>query len=329
MNWHKKISTAFIALALGFSSIQAAERDFFSEANEAYDSGRYRDAITLYRAAIREGQREVFSWFNLGNTLVHLDKPFLAIVAYKRSAELAPEFVRPHSMLGDLYFLHDDMGAAIAAYRRAIEMGEDNEHLHFALGEAYFRTGENTLSLKHFEKVVRLNPDRLEAWQAQTEIYERLGDLEMAAEILEEAIRLSPVAGADIYLYLSYLYEQQEDWKKAIRSLEDALLLEGDNTSARLHLARLYTKQQSPFLSILTLEEGLDKEKNPWLALELAQVYFQRGRLDEALEWYLKAWSWGEFSGRQGAENVGHSYYNAGEKEKAEAVYEQIRSADY
>ena len=48
-------------------------------------------------------------------------------------------------------------------------------------------------------------------------------------------------------------------------------------------------------------------------------------RYDEAFECYMKAWRAGNSQGRIGAENVGHIFSNAGDTEKAEALYARIR----
>ena len=53
--------------------------DYFFKANELYDQGKYKEAVPLYRAAIDEGRYEPFAWFNLGNSLVQLDRKQVAM----------------------------------------------------------------------------------------------------------------------------------------------------------------------------------------------------------------------------------------------------------
>jgi tetratricopeptide (TPR) repeat protein len=227
--------------------------------------------------------------------------------------------------MGDLYYLYEDVGLAIVCYRRALELGEDTEHIHYALGESYLKAGENTLSLKHFERVLRDNPDRIDVYFAMTEVYRRIGDFEQAQNVLQEAITISPAAGADVYFYLAYLYLQDQNTDLAIRTLEDGLSLDPDNVDVRRHLADLFIQQESPYMAVFTLEQGLELKKNAYLALDLAQIYFNLNRLEEALQYYEQAWKQGAFSGRIGMENVGHSFYNQGDKERAQEVYARIR----
>ncbi len=88
----------------------------------------------------------------------------------------------------------------------------------------------------------------------------------------------------------------------------------------------MYVKNESPWMAIFTLEEGLRHKKGiADLNLDLGQIYFTQKRYDEAFECYMKAWRAGNSQGRIGAENVGHIFSNAGDTEKAESLYARIR----
>jgi tetratricopeptide (TPR) repeat protein len=88
----------------------------------------------------------------------------------------------------------------------------------------------------------------------------------------------------------------------------------------------MYVQNNSPWMAIFTLEEGLRHKKGKGdLNLDLGQIYFSQKRYDEAFECYMKAWLAGNSQGRIGAENVGHVYSNAGDTEKAESLYKRIR----
>lgn len=310
-------------LANGF----ATPGDWFAQGNAAYDKGDFTEAVRLYRTAIREEQFEVFAWFNLGNSLVKLDRPGLASVAYRRSAELAPQFVRPWVLLGDLHFVHGELGAAIAHYRRALELGEDGEHIHFALGEAYLRVGSFTDAERHLETLVRRNPDRIDGWFAMAEIQERLGDLERAVELLGEALRLSPQAGAQAYFYLAHLHSRRDSVRLAIVAMEDGLMLETKNSEARRHLAQMYLDIDSPWMALFTLEAGLGAPpgERREILVDMGQIYFGQARYGEALQHFREAWRLGSPTGRLGAENVAIKYQNAGQTALADSVRADLR----
>jgi tetratricopeptide (TPR) repeat protein len=309
-------------------ALAQAKQDFFVQGNQLYDQAKYLEAIKYYRAAIAEGQFEPFAWFNLGNSLVQIGKNNIAMVAYRRSAELAPKFVRPWLLLGDLYFTHADYGLAIASYKRARELGEGSEHLHYAMAECYRQLGEHTLAQKEYEQVLKLNQDRIDCWYALAEIQEKLEDYSEAVRVLRQAIQLTPAAGADAFFYLAYLQLQRDSIPQGISALEDGLLLNPGNQMARRHLASLYVDQGSPWMSIFTLEQGLSPQGAPPdrdLQVDLGQIYFDQTRYPEALEHFIQAWKLGSTQGRIGAENVGNAFFNAGDSLQADEAYRRVR----
>lgn len=300
--------------------------DFFKKANGLYDQGKYTDAIQVYRAAIREGQYEPFAWFNLGNCLVQLQKYNMAIIAYKRATELAPKFVKPWVLLGDLYYMHGDIGLALAHYGRARELGESGEHIDYATASCYLQGKDYLFAERYFEKVLEANPDRLDAWFGMAEGYEKTGDFAQAVQVLRRAIQLSASVNAEVYYTLAYYYTELDSLKPAVLAMEDGLMLSPGNIGARRHLAQMYQQQGSPWMAIFTLEQGLSL-KAPGvrdLHLDLGQIYFAQKRYDEALEQYTQAWKLGSHQGRIGVENVGNTWYNLGDKERAERVFKQL-----
>lgn len=320
-------SSKFIAVVLClFLAVTAhAAEDYFFQANELYDQGKFKEAVQLYRAAIDEGRYEPFAWFNLGNAMVQLDRKQVALVAYKRTVELLPTFTKAWALMGDLYFLSEDIGEAIAAYNRAIELGGETDHIHFALAECYLKGRDWTLAQKHFEKALQLNPDRMDAWYGLAEVYEKLGDYEYAIKTLQNALQMTATAGADVHFTLAYYYRSMDSTRLSLNEMENGLLMDPENVSARRYLAQTYVKENSPWMAIFTLEEGLRHKKGKAdLNLDLGQIYFNQKRYEEAFECYMKAWLAGNSQGRIGAENVGHVYSNAGDTEKAESFYKRI-----
>ncbi len=314
----------FLAFFLSFNSFSSAE-DYFKKANELYDQGKFKEAVPLYRAAIKEEQYEPFAWFNLGNTLVQLGKNNVAMVAYRRTTELMPGFVKAWMLLGDIYYLSGDPGLAIAAYNRALEIGEETDHIHFALAECYLKGRDYTLAQRHFERALYLNPDRMDAWFGLAEVYEKLGDYEYAIKTLNNAVQLTASAGAEVHYTISYYYASMDSIQKAINAMEDGLLMNPDNTQARRYLAQMYLQAEAPWMAIFTLEEGFRFKKNlAELYVDLGQIYFDQKRYDEALEQFINAWKIGSSQGRIGAENVANTWFNAGDEAKANIIYKRI-----
>jgi tetratricopeptide (TPR) repeat protein len=303
-----------------------AVQDYFKKANELYDTGKYVEAVPVYRAAIKHGQLEPYAWFNLGNTLVHLEQNHVAIVAYKRAAELAPDFAKPWMLLGDISYSYKDYGQAAIYYGRALELNEKSEYLNYALASAYLNLKSFVLAERYFEQTLNENPDRLEAWFGLAECARQTGDFQLATEILQKALQKSVNVSPDLYYTLSYYYLQQDSLKAAIRSMENGLYMDSKNFNARIYLAELYEKANSPWMAIWTLEQGIvagDGFRE--LEMVLAEIYFKQKRYTEALKHYQKAMKSGNPAARIGIENVGHAFYNQGDNLQAEAAYKMLR----
>lgn len=317
---------SFFVLVLLCAFPASANDDFFFKANELYDQGKFKEAVRYYRAAIDDGKYEPFAWFNLGNASVQLGKKNIAMVAYKRTVELLPDFHKAWMLLGDIYYLDGATPEAIAAYKRVLELDAETDHVHFALAECYLKGKDWTLAQKHFERALQLNPDRMDAWYGLAEVYEKLGDYEYAIKTLRNALQMTATAGADVHFTLAHYYRSMDSTRLAMNEMENGLLLDPENVSARRYLSVMYQKANSPWMAIFTLEEGLRHKKGiAELNLDLGQIYFTQKRYDEAFECYMKAWLAGNSQGRIGAENVGHVFSNAGETEKAETLYARIR----
>lgn len=308
---------------------QAFAQGNFAKANELYDQGNFKESVKYYRAAIDddyERRYEPYAWFNLGNALVQLKRPNVAMVAYKRTVELLPDFVRAWALLGDLYFMADDIGMALAAYGRAVELGEDTDHIHFAMAECYLKARDYTNAERHYERTLRINPDRMDAWYGLADVYEKLGDYENAIKTLNNALQFTATAGADVHFTLSHFYIQMDSTRKALNSMENGLLMAPENVSARRFLAHMYLKAEEPWMALFILEDGLRyKQGKAELYVDIGQIYFGQKRYDEAFENYLNAWKLGSSQGRIGAENVGHIWFNAGDEAKAQELYKRIR----
>jgi tetratricopeptide (TPR) repeat protein len=318
-----RVALLFAMLAAVF----AFAEDFFKKANEFYDAGKYAEAVPIYRAAIKHGQLEPYAWFNLGNTLVHLRQNHVAIVAYKRAAELAPSFAKPWVLLGDISYSYRDYGQAVIYYGRALELGEKSEHLSYALASAYLNLKSFILAERYFEQTLNENPDRLEAWFGLAECARQTGNFQLATEILQKYLQKSVNVSPDLHYTLSHYYLQQDSLKAAIRSMENGLYLDSKNFNARRYLAELYKKNNSPWMAIWTLEQGVaigDGARE--LEIDLAEIYFKQNRYAEALEHYQKAMKAGNSAARTGIENVGHAFYNQGDSLRAEAAYKMLKS---
>lgn len=308
-----------------WSQVQVRQKqqldEWFLAANQAYANRDFSEAARLYRASIKNGEQVVFSWFNLGNTLVQLNRNDLAMVAYRRTVELAPHFGRAWVQIGDLLFLSGSLAEAVAPYRRALELEVlDEVHVRHALAEIAIALGEWTEAQFHLERTLTLEPDRVDLWFALTATHEGLKDWRAAESTLLQALERAPSAGAEVWFQMAILREKQGDRLGLRRALEEGLLLDPYQTPFRRWLAQLWVEEGSPWMAIFVLEEGLFRGENDDLREDLANLFFEQKRYDEALLHYQALAQKGHSIGRIGIENISNTYWNLGDTARARSV---------
>ena len=283
----------------------------FFEANKAYEKGNFTQATQLYQAAIKAKDQEVFAWFNMGNALIQLKKNHLALVAYKRATELAPQFGRPWAMIGDLNYLNEFDGEAIGAYKRALDLGEEPTRIWSALAEIALRNKEWTEAQRWFEKLIQNDVLNTNAWLALVQIQENLGDDEGAKDILKKCLNENPLASGNVHFYLARLNLKMGLQKEAIKALENGLFFDPSQTQYRRSLARIYSEDNQPWMAIFTLEDGLAKKPNDAkMNLDLAQLYFEQMRYEESTKYFSIAYNLGLTEAKIGLENIKNKGYN-------------------
>jgi putative glycosyltransferase (TIGR04372 family) len=108
---------------------------FFKKANKLKQEGLLEEAVIAYQSAIAENPNFYWSYHNLGETLVKLDRPYEAVTYYQRALELNPNSTVSHHNLGDIYRVLDHLDVAIVEYQQALKYSPNNYSLYNKLGQ--------------------------------------------------------------------------------------------------------------------------------------------------------------------------------------------------
>ncbi len=149
-----------------------------ASAAELVSEGRYDDALSVVRAALRRwpDDPELHAWY--GSTLLALDQPEDALVYYRKAAELSPDSPEYPTAAG--YSL-------MHMYRKNVEE-----------------------SLKSFENALALDPENSAALEGLAAVYVSVGDVERAQAVAEQLADIDPGA----YKRVSELIEYGIDWRR-------------------------------------------------------------------------------------------------------------------
>ncbi|WP_373229686.1 tetratricopeptide repeat protein [Cohnella sp.] len=147
---------------------------------------------------------------------------------------------------------HGDFESAIFWFQQAIAMEPENAAYHYKGSVTCARSGKLALAMTYALKAVELNPNEisyqlnLRTLMARQKIIEArallslpVPDLEKSLQLLKEAAQFDPLS-AEARLLLGILYRMQQDYRSALESIRDALLLEPQHEEAKrlLHEVR-------------------------------------------------------------------------------------------
>jgi tetratricopeptide (TPR) repeat protein len=151
-------------------------------------------AIEHYEAAIATKQffLEAFkAYTKLGVSYMEKDRVRDAIVLYKESIRLDPDYRDAHYNYGNALFKMKMLGEAIEQYNAAIECKLPDVHVaYFALGITFRTMGQLEKASDAYNEAMRLKPDYAEAYTNRGNCFANQGEPYMAEADYRESIRL-------------------------------------------------------------------------------------------------------------------------------------------
>ena len=273
-------------------------------ANSLYTSGNMKEAISLYRKALTEGENPALCYFNMANAYFQIDSIPQSITFYKAALSYAPDFHRGYLNLSIAYFSLDDPGACIAAVKRALEYEPSDQKALLILAASYRKVKAFPEAIATFRQILSLNPEHEDSYIAIAEMYRELDDPEEAIMWLCRY----PESGKNqefVFLMLSDLYEQQNRIDKALFSARKAF---GEKPQNRWTLYRICLLLEKQGNYLVALEEaqagmGLFPEFSE-LALIAGNLSFKLDKLAKAEHYYTLARQLGNAGAVTGLENI-------------------------
>jgi len=212
-----------------------------------------------------------------------------------------------------------DFTRAKVAYEQFLELAPEDAEAPYYLGTAEISLQETSAALQHFEQSLELNPSYLEPLSAISVVYASQQRLGAAVDrVVAQISRIEP--SAPHQLLLGQLYQASNQLDKAETAFRTSVELRPSLTAGYARLAGLYTQSNRGPQAIDEMELGLEHNpddvslmmmkgvllqsegdpdaarttyeslleidpRHAAAANNLAYLYGEDGRLDEALEW--------------------------------------------
>lgn len=255
-----------------------------------------------------------------------LSRAYYHFMAARRFRELAGLFNR-----GDL------LDRAISEFKLALEADPDSLFMRVELADLYWRSRRVGDAIREAEAVLKVNPDYEDAHRLLARLYyHNLGEaqpdklakdsLRKAIEHLEAVTRVKP-SDTESWEGLGRLYKLNNQGEKAEEALRKALGAEPRSKSALVELAQLYFDQGDYDQAVELLKKIPERDMDQQMLGMLAYAYGRSHDLDSAVATYEKA-----LALEQESPDLRRSYaetlMNAGKLAAARNQLESVLKAD-
>lgn len=243
-------------LALPAFSAQSSF-DLMDRANALYRSGKFKQAILLYRKAEARGADPVAVSFNIANSYYQMDKYPEAAAAYRKAVDYSEGNFAPALFnMASVYFRLKQFPECIAVYHRALKLDPDNISGWLYLGEAYSKTGDKVGALRAIENAYRLDKNDISIVYQLSEANIALNDFDRAVAVIREGCTLHPEE-SDFLVYLGDVYRLNKNFEESANAYREALSVKIDDTQIMYKLADVLAEDKKPYIAMEILNNIL------------------------------------------------------------------------
>src|SRR6185369_9644055 len=192
----------------------------------------------------------VETYYRLGDELFRIDRSDVAETYFARAKQLAPLSPLPYEGAGMLASDRDQHGEAVTEFKEALQRGSTNFLAHYIYAKEKFR--------------MTANGDRYRRIQGE--------DAGLIRSELKKSIALMPDFAPAHQLLGFFEMVQGDDMDVAEQQLQQAILLEPENSSYLLSLAQLQIMERNPDKARATLAPLLLPSVDPRLRASAQEV---------------------------------------------------------
>jgi tetratricopeptide (TPR) repeat protein len=192
--------------------------------------------ISACREALRQDSLDAYSQYNLGIVYYQLKEPDSAMVHWRTSATIRPEYASAHAMIANLEVDRHQTNEALAQADSAIHADPKNAMGYNAKTRVFLTTDRFADALLVARQTVVLAPN--DSW-SHANLAEALAGMHQLSEALAEARQGLSLNGSHGYIYglLGHIFLMQHDADHALAATDTALA--ADSMILRSHIVRI------------------------------------------------------------------------------------------
>jgi TolB-like protein/DNA-binding winged helix-turn-helix (wHTH) protein/Tfp pilus assembly protein PilF len=211
--------------------------------------------------------------------------------AAEKALELDERLAEAHAALAFIKAAYDwDWPGAEREYRRAIELNPNYETAHQWYAEYLSGMGRHEEALAEIRRAKEINPlsliiNAVEAW-----VLYHAREYEQSIAQSRKVVEMDPNF-AEVYEYLKRCYDQKGMYREAIAARQTRRKLAGYDAEETASLREAAAATSASVYWQKRLEQELEEAKRePSTPFDMAEIFAQLGRRDEAFAWLEKAY---------------------------------------
>ncbi len=256
-------------------------------------------AIEEYRLAIENDPSSEYLNAGLAELYAKTGRIRDAVVEAQDILKRDPNNLEAHKLLGRIYLRslpdlqsgaqsNEILKRAIEQYEYIVKLEPKSAEGHILLGRLYRVDNQLLKAESEFKAAAQLAPDSEEAVSMLAYLYNDEGDSAKATDLLNkvpEAQRTSKM-----YATLGYSYEQQKDYKNAVKAYKKAVNMDRDNLDAARGLAQNLLNDNQPDAALDAYKQIAEADPHDvHTYMSMAEIYRRQGKFDQALDALKKA----------------------------------------
>jgi len=163
------------------------------EADEAMLRHDYEAAILLHQRFLEKEPANGLALYHLGYAYGQIGNYVKEVLYYEKAIDLGFKEDTIFFNLGMAYGELNQIENSIDAFNKALNINPGSADNHFGLALAYHKRGvADTLAEKEFLQAIKINPAHLDARLYLSLLYADMGELKKACEQLRDILKIEP-----------------------------------------------------------------------------------------------------------------------------------------
>lgn len=264
----------------------AANAQLFQSAVNAYESGRYAEAIAPLEKLAREAPDNFEVQELLGLVYAAQSQDAKSNEHLAKAVRLNPASAAARSNLAASFAKLGKLDLATEQFRKAVELDPDNFDTNHNLGEAYIRAGKVAQAIPYLEKAQRVAPESYDNGYDLTMAYFVSGRLSDARSSVQSLLKVKDTA--ELHNLLGQIEEKDGKFLVAVNQFETAAHMEpSEGNLFDWGGELLLHRTLDPAVQVFQ-EATRRYPDSPRLMIALGMAYYARGNYDDAVKAFLR-----------------------------------------